>query len=43
MKGGTEGEDSCFDLHVIKCVPIWLHFSGSLTCTSDASEGLFPF
>lgn len=41
MKGGKEGEDSCFDLHVIKCVPIWLCFSGSLRCVSDASEGLF--
>lgn len=41
MKGGKEGESSCFDLQVIKCVPIWLCFSGSLRCVSDASGGLF--
>lgn len=30
MKGRGEEDDSCFDLHMIKCLPIWLHFSGSL-------------
>lgn len=41
MKGGKEGENSCSDLQVIKRVPIWLCFSGSLRCVSDASGGLF--
>jgi len=39
VKGGREREDSCFDLHMIRCVPIRVHFPGSLTYVSDAPEG----
>lgn len=40
-KGGRESEDRGFDMHMIKCVTIWLCFSDSqLAYTSNASEGL---
>lgn len=29
-KGGKEKENRDFDVHMIKCVPIWICFSGFL-------------